>query len=338
MILRASIPGWLACAAVVSLSACGETAPPPRDPPLVADPPQGQTGPVADDGAVQTELERGMAFLKAEKFAEAKGHFEKAIAIKPSAVAWANLGVACEKTGDKAGAEKAYKGALAIDAGLADAAGNLAALYLDEPPRPDEAIAVLKAAIAKTPDPKLYQNLGYALGVKGDVEGASKVYEAALARGENAQIRFAYGSMLFDQKQVEKAAEQLKKAIDGAKGDAAMLTSMGVMLSFAKAYGDCVRAFDLAMKIKPSPEAIVRRGTCKHELKDEPGAQADYEEALKLDPSYAAGHYYLALSHKVQKNKLKAITELEKAIKLGAGKPIGKLAQQQFDEMTKKKK
>ncbi len=339
MILRPLLPSALACAALVSLSACGSSEPPPKDPPLVADPPIAANGHGADEGAIQTELERGMAYAKAEKYAEAKEHFEKAIAVKPTAVAYANLGVAYEKTGDKAGAEKAYKSALSLDAGLVDAAVNLAALYLDEPPRPDEAIVVLKTAIAKAPEPKLFQNLGYALGVKGEVDAAAKAYEAALAKGEDAQIRFAYGSLLFDHKQVDKAAEQLKKAVDGAKDDAAMLASAGVMLGFAKAYGDCVKAFDRAIKIKAqSPESYVRRGTCKHGLDDEAGAQADYEAAIKVDPNFAAAHYYLGLSALGQKNKLKAIVELEKAMKLGAGKPIGKLAQEKFDELTKKMK
>jgi Flp pilus assembly protein TadD len=335
---RLPVPSILACAAVLSLSACGPDEP-PKAPPLVADPPLVQSGPAPDDGAAQSEIDRGLAYVKAEKYAEAKEHFEKAVAAKPSAMAWTYLGIAKEKSGDRPGAESAYKSALGLDAGFPEAAQNLAALYLDDPPRPDDAIAVLKAAIAKTPEPRLYQNLGYALGLKNDVEGAVRAYEAGLAKGEDAQIRFAVGALLLEHKLPERAAEHLKKALDAAKDDAALLVTIGRMLGSVKAYGDCVRALDRAIKIKATePEFFVRRGTCKHELGDEPGAQGDFEAAVKIDPKFAAGHYYLGVSHMVQKHKLQATVELEQAIKLGAGKPIGKAAQEKYDELTKRKK
>src|SRR4051812_10095203 len=99
-------------AIALSIFACtGE--PPPQPPVLTADPPLVSA---ADDGAVQTELERGIAYVKNEKFAEAKEHFKKAIAIKQSPTAWTYLGVTSERTGDRTGAEEAYKSALKIDA------------------------------------------------------------------------------------------------------------------------------------------------------------------------------------------------------------------------------
>jgi tetratricopeptide (TPR) repeat protein len=304
----------------------------------VADPPLNATN-GAEEGAIQTELERGMAYAKAEKYAEAREHFQKAIAVRPSATAYTYLGIAAEKTGDRAAAEAAYKTALGLDASFVEAAQNLSALYLDDPPRPDEAIAILKPALAKSSDPKLYQNLGYALGLKGDVDGAGRAYEASLAKAEDAQVRFAWGALLLDHKQNERAAQQLKRALDGAKDDATLLVTLGRFLGSAKAFGDCVKALDRAIGLKATePEWFVRRGTCKHQLDDETGAQADYEAAVRLDPKFAPAHYYLGLSYLSQKNRLKATVELEKAVKLGGDGPIGKAAKDKFDELTKKKK
>jgi Flp pilus assembly protein TadD len=323
--------------ATLALPACSE--PPPKPPVLTADPPLESA---ASDGAVQTELERGIAYIKNEKFAEAKEHFRKAIAIKPTPTAWSYLGVASERTNDRAGAEDAYKNALKLDPGFVEAAQNLSALYLDDPARPDDAIALLKAALAKTNDKdsaKLLQNLAYAHGLKGDLDAADKAYEAALAKGEDAQIRFAWGALLHDKKQDARAVEQLKKAVDGAKDDVALLVSAGRLLGATKAYGDCVKAFDHAISVKSTdPEWYVRRGTCKHELKDEAGAQKDYEAATKVDPKFAAAHYYLGLSLLSQKKRLFAGIALEKARKLGAGTPIEKAAQKKLDEINKKRK
>ncbi|MFT3763990.1 MAG: tetratricopeptide repeat protein [Minicystis sp.] len=335
-LLSCGFPAALALAAVTTLVACaGEE--PPKAPVLTADPPVESA---ADDGAVQTELERGIAYVKNEKFAEAKDHFKKAISIKPTPTAWTYLGVTAEKTGDRAGAEDAYKNALKLDSGFAEAAENLSALYLDDPPRPDEAIAILKPAIDKTKDnARLLQNLGFAYGLKGDLEAASKAYDAALAKGEDARTRFAYGALLHEKKQPEKAAEQLRKAVDAAKDDAALIASAGRLLGATKAFGDCVKAFDKAIGLKGSePEFFVRRGTCKHELKDEDGAQKDYEAAIKSDPKFAAGHYYLGLSFLSQKKRLFATRELEKAAELGKDSPIGKAAKDKLDDLNTKKK
>jgi tetratricopeptide (TPR) repeat protein len=338
-VIRRTLPTVLALA-VLSLAACSST-PPPADPPLVADPPDTPAGKSngAEQGAIDTELERGLAYVKAEQFAEAKQHFEKAIAIKPTPTAFTCLGIADEKTGDRAGAMVAYKKALDADPAFVEAAQNLAALYLDDPAKPDEAIAVLKPVIAKNPDPRLLQNLAYALGLKGDLDGAGKAYEAALAKGEDAQARLAWGTLLFEAKQLDRAAEQLKRALDGAKDDAPTLVTIGRMLGSAKAYPECVRALDRAIKLKGTePEWFVRRGTCKHQLDDEAGAQADYEAAIKVDEKFAPAHYYLALSLRQQKNRIKATVELERAIKLAGDGPIGKAAKEQLDDLTGKKK
>ena len=328
---------WLSASA---LAACGPAQPPPEAPELAADPPPGAAEGAAG-GSASTELARGIAFVKNEKWDEAKPHFEKALEANPkNAEAAYYLGLCKEKLGDRPGAEAQYKSAIAIDPKFVEASENLAALYLDEPPRPDEAITLLKEALGRAPDnARLMQNLAYAYGLKGDVDAASKQYEAAIAKGDSVPLRFAYGSLLFEGKRFDKAAEQLRKALEGTGDDAPMLATLGRMLAHSKAFGDCVKAFDRAVKVKGSdPEFYVRRGTCRHELKDETGAKADYEAAIKVDPQFAAAHYYLGLSLLSAKQRQGAQSELEKAEKLGGDTPIGKLAKAKLDEMNGLKK
>jgi Tfp pilus assembly protein PilF len=331
--MKLGMTKWLPIAGLV-LSGCSAAPPPPSEP-LTADPPLGSTS--ADTGVAETELERGIAYLKNERPEEAKTHLEKSLQLKPSGDANYYLGLAREKLNDKPGAEEAYKKALAIDGKLAEAAANLGAIYLDDPPRPDEAIAVLQAALAKSPgDARLGQNLAYAYGLKGDVAGASKQYDSVLARGDDAMIRFAYGTMLFEHKELDKAAEQLKKALAGLKDDAPLLVTVGRMLGGSKAFGDCITAFDRAIKLKATePEWFVRRGTCRHEVKDEAGAQDDFRAAIKVDPKFAAAHYYLGLSLLGEKKRAGGIASLEKAAALGGD--IGKAAKERVDALSKKK-
>jgi Flp pilus assembly protein TadD len=335
MKVRSSTRAAWVVPAALWIAACGG-APAPASEPLVADPPLGgDEG--ASAGASTTELDRAVAYIKSEKYAEAKVHLQKALEAKPNnAEAAYYLGLANEKTNDRAGAEESYKKAIAIDPKLVDAALNLAALYLDEPARPDEAIAVLTRALEHAPDQAaLHQNLALAYGLKRDVANASKHYEAALKAGDSAALRFAYGTMLFDTKELDRAAAELKKALTAAGDDAALLASIGRLLGPVKAYAECVAAFDRVIKLKPTDaEPYVRRGTCRHELSDEEGARADYKAAIKVDPRFAAAHYYLGLSFLGDRKPQSALEALQRAEQHGGNSEIGKRARAKVKELS----
>jgi tetratricopeptide (TPR) repeat protein len=323
------------CAAMIE--GCG----PPQQtktPELDADPPPGVN---AGTGTATSELQRGIAHVKKERYADARPHLEKARELDPkNPEVLFYLGLVKAETGDVPGAEAVYREALKLDPKFIEASENLGALLLGEPPRPDEAITILNDALKIAPDNvRLMQNLAFAYSLKGDVEGASKQYEAALAKGDNAKVRFDYGSFLFDAKKFDKAAEQLKKVLDKtADDDVTMLATLGLLLGQSKAFGDCVKAYDRALKVKPEAERFVRRGRCKHELGDKPGAKADYEAAVTADAEFAPAHYYLGLSLLDEKKRQSAVAEFEKAAKVGAGTPIGKLAKDKFDALSAQKK
>lgn len=318
-----------------AIGGCG--APPAQVPELTADPPTGAT---VSAGSAATELQRGIAHVKQERYADAKPHFERAWELDPShpEVAF-YLGLVKAETGDVAGAESSYREALKLDPKFVEAAENLSALYLSEPARPDEAITILSEGLKSAPDnARLMQNLALAYAMKGDIAGAAKQYEAALAKGDDVKLRFAYGSFLFEAKQYEKAAEQLKKVLEvTADDDVTMLATLGLLLGQSRAFGDCVKAYDRALKVKSEAERFVRRGRCKHELKDKAGARADYEAAVKVDPQFAAAHYYLGLALLEDRKPNSALTEFDKAARLGGSSPIGKLAKEKFDVITAEK-
>jgi tetratricopeptide (TPR) repeat protein len=328
----------LGIAAIAGHAACSPPPQPPEDQVLTADPPVGGAEGLATS-KVKTEVDRAIAYIKNEKFEDAKKHLEAALAEKGDhAEANYYMGLSLDMLGDKKAAEGFYKKALAADSSMTEAATNLAAMYLEDPPRPDEAIPVLKSALEKTPDDvNLNQNLAYAYGLKKDYANAAKAYEAALAKGENKDILFAYGALLFEANEMAKAAEQLKKAVSLTK-DAPMLVTMGRLLGKAGAYAECVRAFDEALKTKTEAEWLVRRGTCKHELKDEPAARLDFEAATKADPKFATAHYYLGMSLSLEKaGRAGAIASLEKAAKLGEGTEIGTKAKEELKKLKNKK-
>lgn len=337
----------LGLGAVLAVAACSGPPAGGPGPMLVADPPEG-----GDDGsgAGLADFDRGVAFIKKEAFAQAVPFFDKALEANPEhARAAYYRAVAQERLGQREEAEKGYERALAIDPALVDAAVNLGALYLDEsgePPRkaqPDKAIAVLQKAAETVPDdPGVQENLGFAHRLKGDVPTATKHYEKALKLGGGPQTHFALGDMLFEAEQCDPAAKHLGKAIAGFSQDVRVLVTLGELLGRCKAWSECVRALDGAIKLQPNEAGwYVRRGVCHHGTKDESKARKDFQTAVDKEPKHAAAYYYLGQSWRADKNRLKAGKAFEKAIELDPKGPIGKKARAAVDDMlggTKRRK
>ncbi len=317
-----------------ALAACSSTPeahdashdPPPLD--------SATPGPVAPPKA-NPDLDAGVALVKAEKFDQAIPSLEKALAADPkSGDAAFYLGLSYEQVKKKPEAEAKYKLALENDPKLVEAAQNLAAMYLDDPARPDMAIPVLESALQVEPaNSRLLQNLGYAYGLKGDVDRASKAYTAAIAKEDTAALHFALGTLFFDAKRYPEAVVELNKAAAGIS-DVPTLATIARMMGTAKSFGDCVKLLDKAIAgKKDAAEFWVRRGTCKHELKDEQGAGDDFRGAIKIDPKFGPAHYYLAMSLLAQKKKAEARAELKKALEIEKDSPLGKLAKQRLAEL-----
>ncbi len=313
------------------LAACS-TTPPPEDDPLRADPPLVEPDPATKKG--NPELDRGVAYVKNGKFAEALPHLKAALEVEPkNALALATLGLVTEQTGgDRKEAERLYKEALAIDPQLPDAAQNLAAMYLEDPARPDDAIPLLTSALkVNVGDPTLLANLGYAHTLKKEYDAAEKAYASSLAKKDDTQTRLALGLMLVEAKKGEAAVPHLLKVAESVKDDAPMLFTLGRNLLFGKAWADCVKVLDRGLAIKQHPEALARRGMCKHELKLEKEASKDFEAATKLDPKYQAAFFYLGQSLLLQKNKPGAKVAFRKAYEIDKTSDIGKSAKAKLD-------
>jgi Flp pilus assembly protein TadD len=281
------------------------------------------------------DVVRGRDLITAQKYAEAIPVLEKAVAAEPkNADANYYLGLAYDQSGKKTEAEAKYKAALELKPSLLEAAQNLASIYLEDPPRPDDAIPLLRKALQAAPnDATLLQNIAYAYGLKKDVGKASKAYDLALQRDDSFKVHFAYGTMLFENGQMDRAVTELTKAASSTE-DIPTLASISRMMGNAKAFDQCVKILDRVIaKKSDSAEMFARRGTCKHELKDEPGAEGDFREAIKAEPKLPAAHYLLGQSLIAQGKKPEAKVELKKAFDLDPTSEIGKLAKKILDKL-----
>ena len=135
------------CLAMAMVGGCGsppvaQTAASTSDPPLSAGPAGAAPAPPGPEPPSSPELAAGIKAFDAGSYQEARTSFEAASKKTPNNYeVLKNLGMACEKLGDKPAAENAYKAALVAKPDLEGAAVDLSALYVDEG-RYDAALAV----------------------------------------------------------------------------------------------------------------------------------------------------------------------------------------------------
>jgi Flp pilus assembly protein TadD len=320
------------------LAACG-SAPSSEAPARAPGPPLAAASTPAEAATSRgdPEVDRAVAAIKASDFRSARAALEQALQKNPkNGPAAYYLGVALENLGDKTGAEQKYKDAMQLAPDLAEAAVNLGALYLDAS-RFDDALEVTKKGLARrNDDPALHANMAMALRSTGDKQGALAHYELAVkVIGDNAELRLAYGSLLLETGNKARAATELKAALDAAGSNRALVASIGRMLGSAGAFADCVSALDRAIGAGDDAELRVRRGLCRHALKDDSGARTDFETATKLYPKFAPAHYYYAESLLAAGSAAQAAREFEAATLAAPASELGKKAKGQAEAARK---
>lgn len=314
--------------------ACGGASPPEAQSP---DPSLEESEP-ASGGVVKAssdKVQKGMDAIQAEDFAAAKAVLSEARSEAPKDPQAAfYLGVALQGLGETEGAVEQYRAALELDPKLAEAAVNLSGTLLDGGDAAG-ALSVVDKALSHTPKhPGLLLNRALCLEAAGQGDDALAAYADAVdAAPNNLELRLAYVDLLIGAGQNDQALAALKQA--EAPSDPVLASAMARDYGRLKRPAECVAALDPVVKSSPSAELHVRRGVCRHDAGDDPGAQADYEAALKLDPSSAPAHYYLGM-HLRQKDRAQAKKHLQKAAELSPGQGVGRAAAEALKDLKKK--
>ncbi|MEO6419717.1 MAG: tetratricopeptide repeat protein [Polyangiaceae bacterium] len=282
--------------------------------------------PPENAGPASEDLTKGIKAYTAGDMAGAKASFEAAIKKNPKdADAFCYLGLVADKGGDKAAAEKSYKDALALKPDHEDAAQNLGALYIDGG-RFDEALLATRPALAKHPkNAALHTNIAVALASKGDVGAVREFEEATKIAPTDAMLEFTYGHWLGVMKRPDEAAAKLRAARPLAGDDIALVAAIGHEMLLIRDVADCVPTYDKAISLKDAAEFRTERALCKLAGKDEDGAFADLQAAVKKEPTYALAHYWLATRLAPKGKWAQVVTEFETYLKLA---PTGPLAAQ----------
>jgi Flp pilus assembly protein TadD len=319
-----------ACCLAAAVVRCGgsppvaQTAGSTSEPPPMAAVGVAPAPPSGPEPPASPELAAGIKAFDAGSYQEARSSFEAASKKTPNNYeVLKNLGMACEKLGDKPAAEVAYKAALAAKPDLEGAAVDLSALYVDEG-RPDEALAVARAGLAKHPGSgALHENMGTALAVRGDQDNATKEFmQAVQVTPTDPMFHLTFAHWLNVWK-VRGAAPHLDAAREIVKDDYGMIASIAFEYRMASEFDSCIKTYDRAVAMKDGGEVRTGRALCKHGLKDEKGMLDDLQAAVAKEPTYAPAHYYLGGRLAVAKHFKEAAAEYSKYLQLD---PNGSLA------------
>lgn len=321
------------------LAACGgSSTPPPQTggttPADSSSPPPADTSASsnpAPEGPPSPEVSAGLKALDAGNYAEARTDFESATKKNPGDyVAFVNLGQTCEKLGDTASAEAAYKSALGLKPDLDAAAAELAALYVADG-HIDDAFAVCKAGIAKHPgSAPLHASMGIALAAHGDQDQATQEFEQSIKLAPADPMMHLTFAHWLNAWHVRGATPHLDAALGMVQNDYGLIASIGFEYRMAGEFDSCVKTFDRAIKMKDGGEVRTERALCKLGLKDEKGALDDLQGAISAEATYAPAHYYLGGRLASVKRYKEAAAQYAKYLELA---PNGSLAKQANDRL-----
>jgi tetratricopeptide (TPR) repeat protein len=256
----------------------------------------------------------GNALLQAGQFADAEQAYTKALALDAkSAAAEVGLGRSVARQGRLKDAETHYVKAAALDPSQKDALLDLAARYEsakqpeaavelyrnfpDNPGaqermgallvasgKPEEAVAPLEYAVAKSPSPANQLALAQAYAsTKQPAKAEPLVARAVSAAPSDVELRMFYGRLLRDERKFPSAAEQFQAAAQ-AKPDlpAAWSELAGVLVmmeQYPQALGALDHVHDLHAEIAGH---FFLRGMVLDRLHQPKDAMANYNQFLAL--------------------------------------------------------
>jgi tetratricopeptide (TPR) repeat protein len=198
----------------------------------------------------------GVAAMQAGRHGAAIGLIGQAIALRPAAPYYANLGAALRRAGQGPQAVAALQEAVRLDPALAEAHANLGSALCTLGAAAD-ALAACDAAIRLRSElPEAHLNRGVALTALGrhqDAEAACR--RAAELRPGWPEAHFQHGNALLAIGQTAAAIAALRQAVALQPDHAAALTNLGSALGMAGALEDAAAALQRAVAAAPGEVA-----------------------------------------------------------------------------------
>ena len=237
-----------------------------------------------------TELNLGAALQGEGNLDEAKGHYQRAIALRPDyAPAYNNMATVLRAKGRLGDAVATYQRAISLRPEYPEAHYNLANALLDEG-KPDEAVDHFRRALQTIPaSVDVHNNLGIALVGQGQLEEAIAEFRAALQVDPgSAKSHRNLGDALASARRFDEAIDQFRLAAQLNPNDGAAHYDLGSLLLELGRLDEAIAEFRAALTLTPdSVEAHNNLGIALGSQGKLDEAIAEFETALKLNPDFA---------------------------------------------------
>ena len=238
-------------------------------------------------------IRQGLALHQQGKFNEAKGIYEKVLAIQANHFdALQLLGTLSAQTKEFSKAVDFLTKALKINPYHAEAHSNRGNA-LQELKRLDEALVSYDKAISIKHDyAEAYLNRGIALQEPKLLDEALASYDKAISiKPDYAEAYLNRGIALQEHKRLDEALASYDKAISIKPDYAEAYSNRGIALQELKRLDEALVSYDKAIRIKPDyAEAYSNRGNTLKELKHLDEALASYDKAISIKPDYAEAY------------------------------------------------
>jgi tetratricopeptide (TPR) repeat protein len=268
-------------------------------------------------------FERANKFVEAGSLPRAKQEYQKAIKLYPKYLdAYYNLGVVCEKLGEKGGAIDQYKRYLEIKPDDADVWNQIGVLY-DETGSKKEGRNAYEKALAINPKyGRAHHNLGVLLKEEGDFKGAEQHLATFVkledeAGRQDGDAYYSLGILYLQESRDKDAKLLLQKAIDTDPSVPHFNNAMGDTYLVEKRPDQSIVYYKKAIEKDPKYAlAYSGLGDAYAQLKERDKALSSYRKALELRPDYALVYYKLGLFYE-DNNPAEAIKNFEKYLQSG---------------------
>jgi len=203
-------------------------------------------------------------------------------------------GIANERTGDHAGAERAFRRGIELAPDDAEIRNSLGWTLFQEG-RSAEAVTEYERALAADPKhAKAHNNLALALVDLGRFDEAATHFKASLEIEPRAEIWSDYGFALARQGRTEEARAAYAKALDLDPSCPSAHRNLAVSFVQAGALEEAESHYRQALASKPSAETSNGLGYVLLRQGRMDDAIAEFQKAIDADPSYTPAYNNLA--------------------------------------------
>ena len=262
-----------------------------------------------DPQSAEPHLRSAIILEKEKNFADAEREFKQAATLDPhSSEALAGLVNIYTETRRLPEAETALRQFIQLDPQNNNAQVQLGRVLVAEG-KTDEALPLLEGALKQKNDPVALRELAglHALNKQYD-QAAAEYRELLKTSPNNADVHYALGTVLMNQKDMAGAQQEFVAAVNAKRDFPEALGNLAVVAAENKNYPLALKALDTRAQYAPeTPATFFLRATSYDSLRDTKNAIENYHRFLDTangkfpDQEWQARHRLIAIDPKAKK-------------------------------------